>query len=118
MFVLANLGNRRKPGDVQVLRSANREKPFLRWQPEVFPILRRFLSTYVYYIMHYSLQHCLHTDIHMECASQVCAFIFLSAALAAADLAALCELASSLTCMPRSTTVSVHLARPPFFLEL
>ena len=42
----------RKPGDVQVLRSANREKPFLRWQPEVLRILRRFLSTYVYYIIH------------------------------------------------------------------
>ena len=50
--------------------------------------------------------------------SQVCAFIFLSAALAAADLAALCELASALTWMPRSTTVSIHLTRPPFFQDL
>ena len=42
----------RKPGDVQVLRSANREKPLIRWQPEVLRILCRFLSTYVYYIIH------------------------------------------------------------------
>ena len=44
----------RKPGYVQVLRSANREKIFLGWQPEVLElrILCRFLSTYVYYIIH------------------------------------------------------------------
>ena len=41
-----------KLGGVQVLRSANREKPFLDWQPEVLRLLRRFLSTYVYYIIH------------------------------------------------------------------
>ena len=42
----------RKPGGVQVLRSANREKLFLGSQPEVLHILRCFLSTYVYYIIH------------------------------------------------------------------
>ena len=40
----------RKPGGIRVLRSANREKPLLGWQPVC--VLRHFLSTYVYYIIH------------------------------------------------------------------
>ena len=75
----------RKPGDVQVLRSANREKPFLGWQPEVLRILRRFLSTYVYYIIHdstYTL-HVVTTDIYLHISGYssargiLCACVFL-----------------------------------------
>ena len=71
----------RKPGDVQVLRSANREKPFLGWQPEVLRILRRFLFTYVYYIIHdviYSGQSATRaSDSHVRVAWLlfVCAYV-------------------------------------------